>query len=110
MRTTERPSKLSKTSGGPRANIARQKRSSESYSKACAANTISLSFAAAKASPRACITVGRRNSFEAGKRALNGDTDRAASTSEEKDLRYGVRDMKELVADRTLENRVLKKA
>jgi transposase len=47
--------------------------------------------------------------LEAGKRRLNGDTERAASTPEVKELRREVRDMKELVADLTLENRVLKK-
>ena len=48
--------------------------------------------------------------LEAGKRRLNGDTERAASTPEVKDLRREVRDMKELVADLTLENRLLKKS
>ena len=48
--------------------------------------------------------------LEAGKRRLNGDTERAASTPEVKELRREVRDMKELVADLTLENRVLKKS
>ena len=48
--------------------------------------------------------------LEAGKRRLNGDTERAASTSEVKELRHEVRDMKELVADLALENRLLKKS
>jgi transposase len=48
--------------------------------------------------------------LEAGKRRLAGDTERAASTSEVKELRREVRDMKELVADLALENRVLKKS
>ena len=48
--------------------------------------------------------------LEAGKRKLNADTERAASTPEVKDLRREVRDMKELVADLTLENRLLKKS
>ena len=48
--------------------------------------------------------------LEAGKRRLNGDTEGAASTPEVKELRREVRDMKELVADLTLENRVLKKS
>lgn len=48
--------------------------------------------------------------LEAGKRRLSGDTERAASTPEVKDLRREVRDMKELVADLTLENRMLKKS
>ena len=48
--------------------------------------------------------------LEAGKRRLNGDTERSASTGEVKELRREVRDMKELVADLALENRVLKKS
>ena len=48
--------------------------------------------------------------LEAGKRRLNGDTERAATGGEVKDLRREVRDMKELVADLALENRLLKKS
>ena len=46
--------------------------------------------------------------LEAGKRRLNGDTERAAIGGEVKDLRREVRAMKELVADLALENRLLK--
>ena len=48
--------------------------------------------------------------LEAGKRRLAGDTDRAASTSEVKDLRREARDLKEVVAEQTLELRLLKKS
>jgi transposase len=48
--------------------------------------------------------------LEAGKKRLAGDTARAATSGEVKDLRREVRDMKVLVADLTLENRVLKKS
>jgi transposase len=48
--------------------------------------------------------------LEAGKRRLAGDTARAATSGEVKELRREVRDMKELVADLTLENRLLKKS
>lgn len=48
--------------------------------------------------------------LEAGKKRLAGDTARAATSGEVKDLRREVRDMKVLVADLTLENRLLKKA
>ena len=41
---------------------------------------------------------------------MNRDTERTASTNEVKDLRHEVRDMKELVADLALENRLLKKS
>ena len=67
--------------------------------------------------PRACITPGRKRSWpkanefmEAGKRRLAGDTSRAATTDEVKDLRRESRDLKECVADLTLENRLLKKS
>ena len=48
--------------------------------------------------------------MEAGKRRLAGDTARAASSDEVKDLRRESRDLKECVADLTLENRLLKKS
>jgi transposase len=48
--------------------------------------------------------------MEAGKRRLAGDTARAATTDEVKDLRREAHDLKECVADLTLENRLLKKA
>ena len=48
--------------------------------------------------------------MEAGKCRLAGDTARAATTDEVKDLRREARDLKECVADLTLENRLLKKS
>jgi transposase len=48
--------------------------------------------------------------LEAGKKRLTGDTARSATSGEVKDLRREVRDMKVLVADLTLENRLLKKS
>jgi len=48
--------------------------------------------------------------MEAGKRRLAGDTSRAATTDEVKDLRREAGDLKECVADLTLENRLLKKS
>jgi len=48
--------------------------------------------------------------MEAGKRRLAGDTARAATNDEVKDLRRESRDLKECVADLTLENRLLKKS
>ena len=47
--------------------------------------------------------------LEAGKRRLAGDTARAATTDEVKDLRREAAALKECVADLTLENRLLKK-
>ena len=48
--------------------------------------------------------------LEAGKRRLAGDTARAASTSEVKDLRSEARELKEVVAEQALELRLLKKS
>ena len=48
--------------------------------------------------------------MEAGKRRLAGDTIRAATTDEVKDLRRAARDLKEVVAEQTLELRLLKKS
>ena len=47
--------------------------------------------------------------MEAGKKRLAGDTARAANTDEVKDLRRKARDLKEVVAEQTLELRLLKK-
>ena len=48
--------------------------------------------------------------LEAGKRWLAGDTARAATSGEVKDLRRESTALKEVVADLTLENRLLKKS
>ncbi len=48
--------------------------------------------------------------LEAGKRRLAGDTARAATSNEVKELRREASALKEVVADLTLENRLLKKS
>ena len=48
--------------------------------------------------------------MEAGKRRLAGDTARAATSDEVKNLRREASALKECVADLTLENRLLKKS
>ncbi len=48
--------------------------------------------------------------IEAGKRRLNGDTVREANTTEVSGLRKENADLKEIVAELTLDNRVLKKS
>ena len=48
--------------------------------------------------------------LEAGKKRLAGDTARAATSTEVKDLRHEARDMKEVVAEQALELRLLKKS
>ena len=48
--------------------------------------------------------------LEAGKKRLAGDTTRAATSDEVRDLRREASALKEVVADLTLENRLLKKS
>ena len=48
--------------------------------------------------------------MEAGKKRLAGDNVRQASTSEVTELRREARDLKEVVAEQTLELRLLKKS
>src|SRR5881397_3385609 len=48
--------------------------------------------------------------LEAGKKRLAGDTARAATSDEVKDLRREANALKEVVAELTLENRLLKKS
>ena len=51
-----------------------------------------------------------KESLEAGKRRLAGDTARAATTDEVKALRQEARALKEVVAEQALELRLLKKS
>jgi transposase len=48
--------------------------------------------------------------LEAGKKRLAGDTAREATSDEVKDLRAEARQLKEALAEATLENRLLKKS
>ena len=48
--------------------------------------------------------------MEAGKKRMAGDTARAANTDEVKELRREAKDLKEVVAEQTLELRLLKKS
>ena len=48
--------------------------------------------------------------LEAGRKRLSGDTARQASSGEVKDLRREMHDLKEVLAEQVLENRLLKKS
>lgn len=48
--------------------------------------------------------------MDAGKRRLAGDTARATNAGEVKELRLEAKDLKEVVAEQTLELRLLKKS
>ena len=52
---------------------------------------------------------GSKEFLEAGKKRLAGDTGRQATSGEVKGLRQEMRDLKEWVAELSLENRLLKK-
>jgi transposase len=83
---------------------------SVSCSKACAARTASPSSAARKASPRTFYYRWSKDFLEAGKKRLAGDTSREATSDEVKELRAEARQLKEALAEVTLENRLLKKS
>ena len=53
---------------------------------------------------------GSKEFLEAGKKRLAGDTARAATSGEVKDLRAEARQLKEILAETLLENRLLKKS
>ena len=76
----------------------------------CAARRISPSCAAARVSLPRCITGWSKEFLEAGKRRLAGDTAREATSDEVKTLRGEARQLKEALAEATLENRLLKKS
>ena len=78
--------------------------------RVCAARTASPSCAAAKGIAQNLYYRWSKDFLEAGKRRLAGDTARAATSDEVKDLRREATALKEVVADLTLENRLLKKS
>ena len=65
---------------------------------------------AARGSRRTCTIALSKHFLEAGKKRLAGDTARAATSDEVNDLRREATALKEVVADLTLENRLLKKS
>ena len=59
---------------------------------------------------RTFVAAGRRSSLRRGKKRLSGDTAREAGTEEVKGLRRQAGDLKEVVAELMLENRLLEKS
>src|SRR5437660_19704 len=78
--------------------------------RACAARRASQSSAVVRGSSRTCIIAGRRIFSKPARKRLAGDTARAATSDEVKDLRREASALKEVVAELTLENRLLKKS
>ena len=95
--------------GARRVDMFQLKRRSVSCWKGCAARRASPNPVAARASPRRCPMAGR-NSSGSRQARVAGDTARAATSDEVKDLRREAQALKEVVADLTLENRLLKKS
>ena len=95
---------------GRHASSIRRRKRSGSFWKACAARTASPSCAAARVWRRNLLYRWSKDFLEAGKKRLAGDTARAATSDEVKDLRREATALKEVVADLTLENRLLKKS
>ena len=66
--------------------------------------------AVARASRIACITVGRKEFLEAGKKRLAGDTARQATSNEVNAFRAETRNLMEALAEQVSGNRLLKKS
>ena len=93
-----------------RGDTFRPKTRSASCWKGFAARTVSPSSAAARGLSKILDYRWSKDFLEAGKRRLAGDTARAATSDEVKDLRREAGALKEVVAELTLENRLLKKS
>ena len=114
------PKRLSATSSGRLAANFPQKRRSALSWRACGARTASPIRHrpnSGKALTPICTTVGSKPSchevatmWEAGKKRLNGDTQREANSDEVSGLRDENQQLKEVVADLLLKNRLLKKS
>ena len=88
-----------------------ERRSALCWTDYAAKRTSRKNFAAGKASPASMYYGWSKEFLEARqKRRLAGDTARAATSGEVKDLRREATALKEVVADLTLENRLLKKS
>jgi hypothetical protein len=108
----ERPKNLwnSPPFAGRPADIIRPRIKSALCWMGCAASTALPRYAGARVLPRGLYYSWSKEFLEAGKRRLAGDTARAATSSEVKDLRRQAQELKEVVAEQALELRLLKKA
>jgi transposase len=82
----------------------------KSYWKACAARQYRRAPPPARGIVQNLYYRWSKDFLEAGKKRLAGDTARAATSDEVKDLRREASALKEVVAELTLENRLLKKS
>jgi transposase len=107
IRAGERTGDTSRTSVARRGGTSRRKKRSALYWKACTAMTVSPSPAAARGSSRNFITAGRKTFSRRGRSDWLA---RAATSDEVRDPRREAGALKEVVAELTLENRLLKKS
>ena len=78
--------------------------------RGCAVRTASPNCVARKASTRILYYRWSKDFLEAGKKRLAGDTAREATSDEVKAIQAQARQLKELLAELLLENRLLKKS
>ena len=104
------PTGRSGISGGAPASSILPKRRSASFWRGCAARRSIAALCRREGIAESLYYSWSKEFLEAGKKRLAGDTERQANSGEVKELRREMRDMKELVADLTLENRLLKKS
>ena len=98
------------TSNARRASITRQKRRSGSFWTGLHGEDSIAELCRREGISQGVYYKWFKDLMEAGKKRLAGDTARAANTDEVKDLRREARDLKEVVAEQTLELRLLKKS
>lgn len=80
------------------------------YWMACAVKRVSLILCRQEGISQGLYYKWSKDFLEAGKKRLAGDITRQANTSEVKELRSEARELKECLAELTLENRLLKKS
>ena len=100
----------SATSGGQPGSTTRLKRKFALCSMACAARPSIAELCRREGIAESMYYSWSKEFLEAGKRRLAGDTARAATTDEVKQLRREAQDLKEVVAEQALELRLLKKS
>ncbi len=101
---------MSRTSDGRRASIIRPRRRSGSFWEGLRGEDSIAELCRREGIAQNLYYRWSKDFLEAGKKRLAGDTARAATSDEVKDLRREAGALKEVVADLTLENRLLKKS
>ena len=93
-----------------RASVARRKRKSASCWTACADEQSIAELCRREGIAEGLYYSWSKDFLEAGKRRLAGDTARVATSDEVKALRREARELKEVIAEQALEQRLLKES